>query len=759
MNNSPFSRIGARLVDQGFSAIPVLPGTKRPGSYSKGRWWGDIEWNRFCDRLPTTLEIEIWEKWPDAGVCVALGLASGGLVAVDIDTDNQEIVKAIESAIPEESPVQKMGRKGRTLFYRARPAVVSTAYNVHGERVLDLLAHGKQTILPPTVHPDTGRPYEWLTASTLEHITTDRLPLLPDDIAARLGAALAPHGYYAPVERPAASEGGGLWREINEVALTRFADWVPALGIDAKRAHNGTWRGRAIWKGAENANVGFSPQGIKDWGDDRGMTALDVVMESHSVDFPTAEKWLRERLGFKDPEPVKFVFRKPQKADPLPADVEVPLGAPEAEVDPFDFGFAGGLLRQTAHWIYSESFVPSLELSMLAALGIMSAFMGRRYVGPSGLAPNLYLVGLAGTGEGKDVVPFAVKNILLRGGGMDHMLGAGDLSSDAAIERIVRFKPGSVSPMDEIGAWLQEGAGRNSPQYAKNRRKTLLELYGNSKVGGIYLGKDKAGSETLSSSEPIFSPCFSIAGVSTQDLFFKGLTEENTVDGFLNRLTVIEIKKGGVRNRKMSQKAGIPSYLKEAYDAAFEAWPCPPAHRKSYRGALMDPFLYPVPWADEAAEKRWDAVWDWQERMIEEATHTAGLVKRTAEQTIKLAMIRAVSRDFAAPAITVEDVKFGEAIVFKSVTELKEGMRRYMSGSEFEDNCKTLLRAVEGFPKGLTETELTRRAGVSKIDSRRLKEAIDWLSKTGRWRPIKKKRGFRYMSLNGLEAVEEDDEE
>ena len=28
--------------------------------------------------------------------------------------------------------------------------------------------HGTQSVVPPTIHPDTGQPYHWLTPDTLE---------------------------------------------------------------------------------------------------------------------------------------------------------------------------------------------------------------------------------------------------------------------------------------------------------------------------------------------------------------------------------------------------------------------------------------------------------------------------------------------------------------------------------------------------------------------------------------------------------------
>ena len=231
--DSPYARVGAKLVDQKYSAIPCRPGSKVPGAYRGGEWFNETDWPRFCNRLPTSTETEIWAKWPDAGVCIALGF--NDVVAVDIDTDDPAIVAAIEAALGELSWVQKAGRKGRTLFYRAGPAVVSAAFSINGERVLDLLCHGKQTVVPPTIHKDTGRPYAWLSGS-LEHVAPESLPMLPDDIAERLAEALKPFGCEAPVERPQpVGEGDGTWREINDAALANLGAWVPHLGLGAKR--------------------------------------------------------------------------------------------------------------------------------------------------------------------------------------------------------------------------------------------------------------------------------------------------------------------------------------------------------------------------------------------------------------------------------------------------------------------------------------------------------------------------------------------
>ena len=349
MTSSPYAQVGAKLVDSGFAAIPCRPGSKVPGAYRSGEWFYELEWQRFCDRLPTELELGVWAKWPDAGICVALG-GEHGLVAIDIDTDQHEIVEAILGALPCESPVQKCGKKGATYFFRASAAVKSRAFNVGAdERVLDLLCRGKQTVIPPTRHPETERPYEWITPDTLVHVTPERLPMLPDDIAERIAAALKPFGYEPEVERSEPLGGGsGTGREVNDAALANLDCWVGDLGIDAKRQRNGTWRGRAVWKGAENANVGFSSTGIKDWGEDRGMTPIDVTMESLNMDFGDAVDWLKARLGFEEPPRAEFTFRKPVEVDappsPEPDCDEQPAGEPETVDIYLDDTFVAGII-------------------------------------------------------------------------------------------------------------------------------------------------------------------------------------------------------------------------------------------------------------------------------------------------------------------------------------------------------------------------------------------------------------------------------
>jgi hypothetical protein len=169
--------------------------------------------------------------------------------------------------------------------------------------------------------------------------------------------------------------------------------------------------------------------------------------------------------------------------------------------------------------------------------------------------------------------------------------------------------------------------------------------------------------------------------------------------------------------------------------------------------------LVTVPFADADAEETAYRVWDKQEELVENDKEIGGIAKRAFEQTMKFATIRAVSRDFVAPAVTVQDVEFGEAIAWTSIRMLRDGLRRYMSGSDFEANWKLLLQHVdEAGDGGLTKWQLTRRSGVGKIKQKDLDDTTKYLTETGRWRAVKENRGVRYFSVGGMipeEAPEE----
>lgn len=740
MTNSPYAIHGERIVDLGYSAVPCRPGSKRPGAYSGGTWWGKNDWQQYCDRLPSEFETRSWSRWPDAGICVALGFS--GVVAVDVDTDDPDMCEALQLAMPM-SMVQKRGQKGFTAFYRASSAVKSAAFNVNGQRVVDLLSHGKQTVCPPTLHPDTGRPYVWLTEDTIENTHPRDLPELPDDIAERIAAALEPFGY-APTYTPRpAGEGYGntIWREINTLALANLDAWVPALDLPKCKpgARGGYvavphWRrsntGRAL--GERSPNLKISPDGIRDFHDgDRGYTPIDVVMASMGCTLQFADQWLRERLGYSEPSlyGLQPWFPKPAAAnDDAPvvqAASPAPVSAPRGKVDPFTPSAAGGLLEAIADWTLDGGRKAVPEFAMMTAITFVAALYSRRAVTPTGAGLNVYLVGLGSSGLGKGH-PLKALRTIASDSDMGGLVNAGNPTADSALERMLRQRPAMAIPWDEFGLVLQAVNARGGASPAGSVRRALLELYTLS--SDMWMGKQYADPKRADP-QPINNPTLSILGMSTPTTFYEGLTSENISDGFMNRITVIHATGTPPRRKAPAMMVTPPSLVAQIKKAEAES-------RAKDTGAYTDstrrPKLHEVPYENEAVEQRWIEIEDWQHAEVEERDGHEGIVGRAAEQTIKFATLRALSRGGFRERVTMDDVEWGYAIVQRSLDCLDAGVREFMSGSDFEALTKAIMAGLRRTRDGaLAWSVLLRTKGVSKFDDRTVSAAVERLVATG----------------------------
>ena len=305
---SPYARVGAKLIDNGFSAIPILPGSKRPGARVNGRWFGEPDWQRYCDRLPTSIETSIWEKWSDAGVCIALGYKN--VAAVDIDSDHHVLVNEIEATIGQ-SPVGKIGRRGVTWFFRADLSAVTARFKLPNGDGVDFLAKGTQTVIPASVHPLTGRAYEWHVDS-LENYTPERLPELPADIANRIAEVMKRHGWVEPPMREPKDGGGGVWAAEKAAAMDTREQWLPRLGFNLDRSGK---RMNAAWRGSTDSNVAVYPDGFYDHVENRPMSAIDVVMEVRQCSNGEAVEWLRPWIHTEEPEVIHFDFHKRERIE------------------------------------------------------------------------------------------------------------------------------------------------------------------------------------------------------------------------------------------------------------------------------------------------------------------------------------------------------------------------------------------------------------------------------------------------------------
>lgn len=317
MQNSPFAQIGPKLYALGYNPIPLMPGDKRPGMLIDGEWRLFKGWNQYCVTRPSQFALDQWVRWPNAGI----GLACGqGVICIDIDLE--DAVGPLLEILPL-SNVQKKGKKGISLFYRGNTEVIrSKNYRTpkpHSVGLVDLLAEGKQTVLPPSIHPDTGEPYHWWTDLGLDDVTLDDLEELPDDIDDRIAEVLKGFGYAPGHDRSDAKHstnnthreagdtftGENIYRTVNSKALANLDAWVPQLQLYRCRPKPGGYEAVADWRESSTGrslerrkrNLSIHREGITDFGDGSTYTSIDLVMAARNLAKPAdALNWLIEHL-------------------------------------------------------------------------------------------------------------------------------------------------------------------------------------------------------------------------------------------------------------------------------------------------------------------------------------------------------------------------------------------------------------------------------------------------------------------------------
>ena len=329
---SSFKDNASRYLSAGYSVIPILPGAKRPGYNLNGQPQGLGRWAEFCKKQASDDVLLKW-KAKNAGAGIGIALGYNNIVGIDLDYGTGDVLDAIESIIPD-SPAVKRGAKGYTAFFRTETQWPSRIFNIpkvpeeldangkpKEESVCEVLSLGRQSVLPPTVHPETNKPYTWDDHALCE-LDPLQLPLLPESFSDDMAEILKGFGYKAPTIRPTIIADTGevdFWnitgedkaemqanmnRRLNNAALANIEAWVEDLGSIAK-PHGDSWRVQAHWRGAENHNVSVYPSGIRDFGNDQSMTPIDLVMAAKGFSFDDAYSHLAKIL---DQKPIDEKF-------------------------------------------------------------------------------------------------------------------------------------------------------------------------------------------------------------------------------------------------------------------------------------------------------------------------------------------------------------------------------------------------------------------------------------------------------------------
>jgi len=680
-SGSPFARRAYAYLERGYCVIPIAPGTKRPGQWSQADGWrGMPDWERFFTRMPTELELEHWYQWPDAGIGLLLGKQSK-IIALDRDYDTNG-TDALDRLIPW-TPVKKKGAKGWTGFYRYN-GERSCSFNIGGVRVLDVLAEGRQTLMPGTIHPD-GHTYVYLTEDMLEDFDPADLPVLPDDFLLQVERIIAPYqteedrktmrgktSYKvddAPINTDLSIQ-AQYFREINSQALANLDLWVPRLVPHATRDGAG-YRCVAVWRNVKNPNVGIHPRGIFDFGGNYGMTPIDIVMYLHGLSFAKAAESLRSCLPMAEPEPIQMTVGAaiaPLRESPPPTPKEPPkpltpapkpLTLPwqratavesvqlpsETSVDPAPAIEAfilnpPGILKTIADWITATAPKSQPELAVAAAIALCSTVMGRAYRSQYGNWTSLYIVMVARSTEGKEH-PQACAEKILTHSNLSSLIGGSGYTSSGAVFSALLKSPAHLVTIDEMGKLLKLSRAKGQ-SHAEAAIDKLIEAYG--RCDGIMRPPTYSTMALKASEKPservIHNPSITLLGATTPGTFYGALTDDLVHDGFLGRCIVVESRQPRQLTRFVDRTDPPQRAIDWCRGVYIEAAQPEEGNLVNLVAAEMPPHHIVLPFSDECRP-----LMDRFEGVLNDAKEAAEgdkldvLLGRTLEKALRLAMI------------------------------------------------------------------------------------------------------------------------
>jgi hypothetical protein len=169
---------GVRIADNGYEVIPIIPGEKRPAGEKWQKFDGSAE--------------GVGDHIADGKGAYGVGIKSRYAPAVDIDVLDNEVNREIQAIVEEvagKSPLRRVGLYPKVLWvYRAEPGEtwpkVDTGewFDPVGRKAkVEILADGQQFVAAH-IHPDTGKPYQWLDGSVL-NVARAELPTLTHEQA------------------------------------------------------------------------------------------------------------------------------------------------------------------------------------------------------------------------------------------------------------------------------------------------------------------------------------------------------------------------------------------------------------------------------------------------------------------------------------------------------------------------------------------------------------------------------------------------
>ena len=631
-------------------------------------------WSMFSKTPPSELLLDSWErKYPRHNIGLLTGELSG-VIAIDID--KEEALKKVPL-----SPVTKKGKKGETRFFRYNGEVNFKRHDLG----IELLSNGNQTVLPPSIHPETKEPYIWNGHKTLLDIDIDELPILDEAWTREIGMI--------PVNREVSS---GRHNRLIEICSAMFARGEDPTSIAEE----------LIRYDEEN----HSPPYFQDESEAHGGKGFNSALKM----IASVSQTITQRGGDVSPKKFEIVFGE-QEVEKIIEDNEKKENMKEVL-----FPEPPGMIKEIQDHILSISHKPRTKFALAGALGLIGTLLSNK-VRFHESTPNLFQLLIADSGEGKDVPLKAPKEMMIEAGLLQYV-GLESYRGDKSVVKKFETQRERVDTLDEVSKLFRSINSKNNT-FQSNIAETITEIWNSSSK--LFMGHTTSEGTT----GMVFKPCLSIMGATTPNSFSETFSSSNLMQGFGGRFVYIfddrRVKLKRVRRKSSPDNVldfieywGTRKVEIESVDISKTAtFHLDLSQRNPQTVQLKDldcpsPLDLPI---QEAAEKLLDKAsqyFDEYRYHCEEMI--VPIVLRAYQQIEKIMIISAVATAWSnkseinpAPVIKESDVRFAWDYVEATIKSTAIFFGRNLIQSGFQRDAQKVLRVLRGFPKGLSKKDLT----------------------------------------------------
>lgn len=667
----------------GYSVFPCVRGDKKP-----------LTPNGCLDA--TTDEDQIIEWW-EQNVFANIGISTKGLLVVDIDgSDNEwltnpEIMESLSQGIMSQTP-----SGGRHFIFKQPPE--ANLKNTTGKLApkVDTRTNGGYIVAPPSQIDSEA--YQWLSEYGLDE-PLESLAEAPEWIVEKLKEA-SQERFELPINNE-----GMIPKGYQHTSLFRFASLMR--------------RGNASFE-----EINAALQVMNSTRCEQPGTTQEIEKIARSAAKYEPDQATSNDIGcLYEQEFDQSENEEPESTDPGQIDQSL-LSVP-------------GFISEVMDYTLETAPQPNHVLAFCGALALQSFLAGRKVSDQFDNRTNLYLLGLAHSGSGKDW-PRKINTKVLNHLSLIDCIGE-KFASGEGLEDALFQNPSMLFQTDEFDGILQSIRNSRDARF-EGIMGTMLTLY--SSANSIYAMRKRAGG---AQSARIEQPCLTVFGTAIPQHYYAALSERMLTNGLFSRMIILESGKRG-----SGQDAQVIKLPDRILDTA--AW------WKSFSPASGNltgefPIVAAVDYSTDAKTLLRDVRKQTESEYskCEDANDAIGTTvwSRAYEHICKLSLVYAISEDHRSPQINRNAVDWASRLILHLTKKMLFNAHHNTFENPFQELCNKAARKIRESPEStLDRSTLLRRL---KTNSKLLDDVVRTLKESRIIREIENpttgRTGILYTTL------------